>query len=131
MENSCIIGIGSNIHPYENIYNAVKVLEERFEVLYCSAFSRTAPIGMCNQPDFLNGAVLIQTILNEEDVTTCLKRIEDLLGRDRSIPKYGPRTIDLDLVMWNGKIVDQDYYNRGFLKKSVDYLLHAQEYYSD
>lgn len=131
MENSCIIGIGSNIHPYENIYDAVKILEEKFEVVYCSSFARTTPVGISNQPDFLNGALLLHTILDEEDMRTYLKKIEDSLGRDRSQPKFGPRIIDLDLVMWNGKIVDPDYYNREFLKKSVDYLLHAQEYYSD
>jgi 7,8-dihydro-6-hydroxymethylpterin-pyrophosphokinase len=42
------------------------------------------------------------------------------MGRDRTAPKFGPRNIDLDIVVWNGEIVDNDYYTRDFLQKSVD-----------
>jgi 2-amino-4-hydroxy-6-hydroxymethyldihydropteridine diphosphokinase len=45
------------------------------------------------------------------------------MGRDRTIPKFGPRNIDLDIVVWNGTIVDEDYYTRDFLQKSVAELL--------
>ena len=47
------------------------------------------------------------------------KKIEDKMGRDRTAPKFGPRNIDLDIVVWNGEIVDDDYYTRDFLQKSV------------
>jgi len=42
------------------------------------------------------------------------------MGRDRTVAKFGPRCIDLDIAVWNGEIVDKDYYTRDFLKKSVD-----------
>jgi 2-amino-4-hydroxy-6-hydroxymethyldihydropteridine diphosphokinase len=81
---------------------------------------KTKPIGISTQPDFTNGALKIRTNLNQEDLTKLLKSIEDDMGRDRSVPKFGPRCIDLDIAVWNGEIVDDDYYTRDFLKKSVD-----------
>ncbi|MDP4184353.1 MAG: 2-amino-4-hydroxy-6-hydroxymethyldihydropteridine diphosphokinase [Bacteroidota bacterium] len=127
MESSCIIGIGSNIHPYENIYEAVKILEEEFEVIQCTSFAHTKPLGITDQPEFLNGAILLHTLLGINEMNIRLKSIEKFLGRDRNQPKDGPRTIDLDVVAWNGKIVDEDYYKRDFLKKAVDELFKAEK----
>jgi 2-amino-4-hydroxy-6-hydroxymethyldihydropteridine diphosphokinase len=45
--------------------------------------------------------------------------IENQLGRDRQADRWGPRTMDLDIIVWNGKITDTDYYSRDFLQKSV------------
>ena len=88
-----------------------------------SEFIITKPIGIENQPDFTNGAVKILTDLSFSELTSLLKKIEDDLGRDRTAPKYGPRTIDLDIVIWNGKIVDPDYYSRDFLQQLIAELL--------
>jgi 2-amino-4-hydroxy-6-hydroxymethyldihydropteridine diphosphokinase len=71
----------------------------------------------------MNGALKIQTTLEREDLNVLLKGIEDQMGRDRTAPKFGPRNIDLDIVVWNGEIVDDDYYTRDFLQKSVAELL--------
>ncbi len=118
--NECIIGIGSNIEAAKNISEMLELLKQKVDVINVSAFIQTKPIGIINQPDFTNGAVKIQTELPEKDLKKLLKQIEDQLGRDRSQPKFGPRCIDLDIVKWNGKIVDPDYHTRDFLKKSVD-----------
>jgi 2-amino-4-hydroxy-6-hydroxymethyldihydropteridine diphosphokinase len=88
-----------------------------------SSFIKTKPIGIENQSEFTNGAVKIKTSLSREDLTVLLKAIEDQMGRDRTAPKFGPRNIDLDIVVWNGEIVDDDYYTRDFLQKSVNELL--------
>jgi 7,8-dihydro-6-hydroxymethylpterin-pyrophosphokinase len=48
------------------------------------------------------------------------------MGRDRTGPKFGPRCIDLDIVVWNGEIVDEDYYTRDFLQKSVAELVQSK-----
>jgi 2-amino-4-hydroxy-6-hydroxymethyldihydropteridine diphosphokinase len=80
---------------------------------------KTKPIGIENQPEFTNGAVKIKTSLNQENLTVLLKSIEDQMGRDRTVAKFGPRNIDLDIVVWNGEIVDDDYYTRDFLQNSV------------
>ena len=120
--NAVIIGIGSNIDAESNISKMLKILKEHVEIVKVSEMIRTKPIGIENQPDYTNGAVKISTELNKEDLTVLLKAIEDKMGRDRTVPKFGPRTIDLDIVVWNGEIVDNDYYTRDFLQKSVSEL---------
>ena len=75
------------------------------------------------QPDFYNGALLMETELEQQSLKMELKRIEDILGRDRSLPKFGPRTIDLDILIWNKKVVDEDYYERDFLRKGVEEII--------
>lgn len=117
--NTCIIGIGSNIDAENNILKMLDILKKNVEVLKVSSFLKTKPIGIVNQPDFTNGAVKIKTSLNQEELIKLLKSIEDEMGRDRSAPKFGPRTIDLDIVVWNDEIIDEDYHTRDFLKKSV------------
>ncbi len=120
--NKCIIGIGSNIDAEANIAKMLGILKNHVDVVKVSTMIKTKPIGIENQPDFTNGAVKITTELNQEDLAVLLKGIEDQLGRDRTVPKYGPRCIDLDIVIWNGEIVDDDYYTRDFLQKSVQGL---------
>ena len=77
-------------------------------------------MGLKDQPDFLNGAVKVLTEEEENVFNFYLKTIEDRLNRDRSAPKYGPRVIDLDIVAWDGEIIDPDYYKRDYLRKVVD-----------
>ena len=125
MINSVIIGIGSNINAEENISKMLEILTLHMDVLRVSTMLKTKPIGIEDQPDFTNGAVKIQTSLDEKELNRLLKKIEDQLGRDRSAPKFGPRTIDLDIVVWNGEIVDKDYYTRDFLQKSVQEVISA------
>lgn len=121
--NSVIIGIGSNLDADLNIPQMLGILKSNVEVLKVSTMLITKPIGIVDQPDYTNGAVKIATDLNMEELTKLLKSIEDQMGRDRSKPKFGPRNIDLDIVVWNGEIVDKDYYSRDFLQKSVGELL--------
>jgi 2-amino-4-hydroxy-6-hydroxymethyldihydropteridine diphosphokinase len=123
MTNIVIIGIGSNINAETNISKMLEVLVNEVEILKVSSLLKTKPIGIENQPDFTNGAIKIQTGLNREELNQLLKSVEDGLGRDRSAPKFGPRTIDLDIVVWNGEIVDEDYYTRDFLRKSVQEVI--------
>lgn len=117
--NTAIIGLGSNIEPEKNIDEAVKLIASSVTVIKLSELIWTAPIGIADQPDFLNGAVRITTNLTENDLRILLKKTEDIMGRDRSLPRFGPRIIDLDLVVWNGNIVDSDYYSRDFMQKTV------------
>ncbi|KAF0238108.1 MAG: 2-amino-4-hydroxy-6-hydroxymethyldihydropteridine [Prolixibacteraceae bacterium] len=117
--NNVIIGIGSNIDAEINISKMLKILKSHVEVVKVSSFVKTKPIGIENQAEFTNGAVKIRTKLFRNDLTVLLKKIEDKMGRGRTAPKFGPRNIDLDIVVWNGEIVDDDYYTRDFLQKSV------------
>jgi len=120
MNHECIIGIGSNINSEQNFEAALCFLGEEHQLLAVSSRILTAPIGITDQPDFLNGAARVATAMDRDDFRSYLKGIEDRLRRDRNSPKYGPRTIDLDIVVWDGNIVDSEYYNRDFLKTVVD-----------
>jgi 2-amino-4-hydroxy-6-hydroxymethyldihydropteridine diphosphokinase len=121
-DNRAIISIGSNIDPYRNFMKAMQLIRDRFELIAVSSFQSTKPIGIENQPDFLNGALLIETPLEMNNVTSILKSIEDQMGRDRTAPKFGPRVIDFDVVIWNGNVVDDDYNSRDFLREAVNEL---------
>lgn len=121
--NEVIIGIGSNLDAENNIRRVLEILADKFELVKVSEFVKTKPIGITEQPDFTNGAAKIRTILNHNILENILKQIEDQMGRDRTVPKFGPRCIDLDIVVWNGEIVDDDYYTRDFLKKSVQEII--------
>ena len=123
MPHEVVIGLGSNIDPEANLEQAVLELKSRFKVSKRSQWTRTKPIGIQNQPDFYNGALLMETELEQQSLKKELKRIEDILGRDRSLPKFGPRTIDLDILIWNKKVVDEEYYKRDFLRKGVEEII--------
>ena len=123
MPHEVVIGLGSNIDPEANLEQAVLELKSRFKVSKRSQWTRTKPIGIQDQPDFYNGALLMETELEQQSLKKELKRIEDILGRDRSLPKFGPRSIDLDILIWNKKVVDEDYYERDFLRKGVEEII--------
>ncbi len=123
MPHEVVIGLGSNIDPEANLEQAVLELKSRFKVSKRSQWTRTKPIGIQNQPDFYNGALLMETELEQQSLKKELKRIEDIMGRDRSLPKFGPRTIDLDILVWNKKVIDEDYYERDFLRKGVEEII--------
>lgn len=119
MKNQVIVVLGSNIDAEKNINVALSLLEKYFKVNKISSVLKTKPIGITNQPDFLNAAVFMETSLEREALIQRLKALEDELGRDRTRPKFGPREIDLDILSWNGKIVNDDYYSRDFLQQLV------------
>ena len=121
--NEFILSIGSNINPEENIRKMLCFLAKDHWVGKHSSWLKTAPIGITDQDDFVNGAVHVKTQHGIEEFTKYLKKLEDKMGRDRTLPKFGPRVIDLDIVVWNGDIKDDDYYSRDFVRNSVDQLL--------
>ncbi len=118
--NECIIGIGSNIDADQNIPKMLEILKEKVTVLKVSTMVQTEPIGIKDQPEYTNGAVKIETELDLTELVSVLKKIENDMGRDRTVPKFGPRCIDLDIAVWNREIVDQDYYTRDFLRNAVE-----------
>lgn len=120
MSHTAIIGLGANIDAQANIRKAIAILQNRFCVSEVSQVMQTTPVGIAHQPDFFNAAVRLQTSLSQEQLVGYLKAIEDEMGRDRTRAKFGPREIDLDLVVWDKGVVDEDYYQRDYLKKLVD-----------
>ena len=117
--NRVFVGIGSNIDPYNHIAKAIDRMARDHRLIRSSSLIKTAPLGFPEQPDFVNGAALVETDCNVEGFTRYLKSIEKRLGRVKTGNKNGPRTIDLDIVIWNGSVVDDDYYTRDFLRNSI------------
>lgn len=117
--NDCIIGIGSNIEADYHIAEMLRLLGSSVQIVQVSQMVKTKPIGMTEQPDYTNGAVRILTEMDRTELSIFLKQLEDRMGRDRSQKKFGPRNIDLDILIWNNMIVDPDYHTRDFLRQSA------------
>ena len=121
--NRAVLGLGSNIDPEENIRRAIEIISGEVSLIKTSSFVETEPVGFKEQRSFINGALLIETPLGAFELKRRLREIEGELGRVRTANKNGPRTIDLDILVWNGEVVDADVYERGFLRDSIKELL--------
>ena len=121
--NEVVIGIGSNINPKTNIKKVKKLILLKIKILKVSSFIETEPIGLEKQNKFFNGSILATTSMNKNTLKVWLRNLEDNLGRTRTSNKYESRTIDLDILVWNGKVVDGDVYKRSFLRSSIEELL--------
>jgi 2-amino-4-hydroxy-6-hydroxymethyldihydropteridine diphosphokinase len=104
------VGLGSNLGDREhNLREALRLLdaEARVHVVAVSAFRETDPVGYLDQPRFLNAASAIETTLAPQELLTRLLAVERRLGRERTGPRYGPRTIDLDLLLYEDQVIDE------------------------
>ena len=121
--NRAVIGLGSNINAEENIRRAKEAIAGEFMLIKSSSFVETEPVGLKEQDRFINGALLIETELNAARLESRLKVLETELGRVKTDNKYGPRSIDLDILVWNGEVVDEEVYEREFLRTSINELM--------
>jgi 2-amino-4-hydroxy-6-hydroxymethyldihydropteridine diphosphokinase len=104
------VGLGSNLGDRSaTLLRAVELLGERqgIDIVAVSSFRETDPVGYLDQPRFLNAAVAVETSLEPESLLVVLLDIERELGRSREGPRYGPRTVDLDLLLVEGVTVDE------------------------
>jgi 2-amino-4-hydroxy-6-hydroxymethyldihydropteridine diphosphokinase len=105
------VGIGSNLgNPRKTIAAALDLLraEPGIEIVAVSTLRETDPIGYEDQPRFLNGAAALETELPPRKLLERLLAIERQLGRiRRDTPRYGPRTIDLDLLLYGQETLDE------------------------
>jgi 2-amino-4-hydroxy-6-hydroxymethyldihydropteridine diphosphokinase len=104
------VGLGANLGPKEvTILRAVDLLgaTEGVEILGLSRLRETEPVGVTDQPMFLNGAVALETTLSPWELLDVLLRIEQELGRVRDDRRWGPRTLDLDLLVFGDETVDE------------------------
>lgn len=107
--NYVIILLGSNIEKETNLPKAVQILGKRCRVTAVSTVYETIPVGLLDQPNFFNAAVLVETEWNAIQLKeTLLGHIEHRLKRVRQTDKNAPRTIDADLVLFNDEIFDYD-----------------------
>jgi 2-amino-4-hydroxy-6-hydroxymethyldihydropteridine diphosphokinase len=104
------VGLGANLGDREaTIRRAVQLLgaEPGIEVVAVSSLRETEPVGYADQPSFLNGAAALETELSPRVLLDRLLVVEQRLGRTRGTgPRYGPRTIDLDLLLYGDEMVE-------------------------
>jgi 2-amino-4-hydroxy-6-hydroxymethyldihydropteridine diphosphokinase len=103
------VGIGSNLGEREAyVRRALELLaaEEGIDVVAVSELRETEPVGPVEQGRFVNGAALLETKLSPRELLGRLLTIEGRLGRIRN-ERFGPRTIDLDLLVYGDAVVDE------------------------
>jgi len=105
------VALGANLGERERTLRAsvdALAAEPGIELLAVSALRETEPVGVGTQPRFLNGAVELETTLPARDLLERLLVVERRFGRVREgVPAHGPRTVDLDLLVYGGEKIDE------------------------
>lgn len=120
------IAIGSNLaSPLEQVNAAIQAIGEipDSRIMAVSSFYRTPPLGPQDQPDYLNAAVALDTALTPKELLNHTQRIELQQGRVRKAERWGPRTLDLDIMLFGDEVINTerltvphyDMKNRGFM----------------
>lgn len=106
MSRACL-SLGSNLDPVRHLRIAVAALRERFgeERVVVSPAYRFPAVGF-DGPDFVNAAAVLETDLDPQALNDWLHALEDANGRDRSGPRYGDRTLDIDIVLFDERVID-------------------------
>jgi 2-amino-4-hydroxy-6-hydroxymethyldihydropteridine diphosphokinase len=100
------VGLGANLGDREaTMRRAIELLGP--DVVAVSSFRETDPVGYEDQPRFLNAAIALDTELSPRELLERLLAVERELGRTRDGPRYGPRTIDLDLLLYGDEVFDE------------------------
>jgi 2-amino-4-hydroxy-6-hydroxymethyldihydropteridine diphosphokinase len=103
------VGLGANIGDREATLRAAIALLDGLDgirVAAVSEFRETDPVDYLEQPRFLNAAAELETTLAPGELLASLLDVERALGRTRDGPRFGPRTIDLDLLLVDGIVVE-------------------------
>jgi 2-amino-4-hydroxy-6-hydroxymethyldihydropteridine diphosphokinase len=104
------VGLGANLGDREGALRAALTAlgaTAGVQVVAVSSFRETDPVGYVDQPRFLNGAAAVDTTLGPRELLNALLAVERSLGRTRAGPRFGPRTIDLDLLLYGDRSVDE------------------------
>lgn len=107
MPTIAYIGLGSNMGDKKtNCRRALELLEAGCRVLKVSSFYRTEPVGYKDQDEFINAVAEVETERPPRELLRLCNEIEDALGRSREV-RWGPRTIDLDILLYGDSIVHE------------------------
>jgi 2-amino-4-hydroxy-6-hydroxymethyldihydropteridine diphosphokinase len=104
------VGLGANLGDRDGtLRRALELLdaEDAIEVIAASQLRETDPVGVVDQPSFLNGAAALETALSARELLEILLRIERDLGRVRDGTRWGPRSVDLDLLLYGDEEIDE------------------------
>lgn len=105
-EHQVCLLLGSNIQPERNLPLAIDQLQNHLTILLISGVWETPPVGSAG-PNFLNAALMAQTPLEQNTLKLqILTPLEAKMGRVRSADKNAPRPIDLDIILFDGMILD-------------------------
>lgn len=97
------IGLGSNLaHPIKQVQQALLALQTlpQTRLMASSSLYRSPPMGPQDQPDFINAVARLDTLLAPEPLLLALQTIELQQGRQRGSDRWGPRTLDLDIILY-------------------------------
>jgi len=119
MARACL-SLGSNLDPETHLRAAIAELRARFDRVRVSNVYRTRAVGF-DGGDFRNAAAVVETDLEPEALDAWPHALEDAHGRDRGAPRYADRTLDIDLVLYDDRIVE----GPGHLRVPRDELRHA------
>jgi len=100
------LGLGSNQDPHKYLRLAVEELGRRFVLQRVSPVYRNRPVGF-EGADFLNAVARAETALSADGVCRQLEEIHELAGRKRGADPFVPRTLDIDLLLYDGDIIDR------------------------
>jgi 2-amino-4-hydroxy-6-hydroxymethyldihydropteridine diphosphokinase len=113
--HTAFILLGSNILPERNLFRAIDLLQKSCTIKAISQVWETAAEGS-DGPNFLNTAIKIYTSLKEQELKeNVLQNIEKNLNRVRTNNKYAPRTIDLDIIIFDNRVLDPNLWERNFI----------------
>ena len=104
------IGLGSNLGDREGfLRRALELLrvEPEIDVTAVSSVRETDPVGLVDQPRFLNAVARVETDLAPRELLDRMLAAERELGRRRDGPRFGPRTVDLDLLLYGDEEIDE------------------------
>lgn len=105
------IGLGSNQgNAVKNVCNAIDELGQitGTRVDLCSSLYRSAPVGYLDQPDFVNAVCRVDTSSSARVLLEQLQRLEQKAGRRRDGVRWGPRPLDLDILLYGDAVLDTD-----------------------
>ena len=103
------IGIGSNIEPAKNVRAAIHTIARQTRLVGISMVYLTDALGHPEQPPYYNCVAEIETGASPAEIKYgLLRNIENILGRRRTEDKYAPRTIDLDLIVYDDLTIDAE-----------------------
>jgi 2-amino-4-hydroxy-6-hydroxymethyldihydropteridine diphosphokinase len=122
-EYNLYLELGSNIEPERNLPLAIELLRELVHVVKISSVWESPAVG-ASGPNFLNLAIQIQSVLPPAALKhLILRNIEAQLGRQRTESKNAPRTIDIDIVIVDGKVVDDQVWKHAHLAMPLAELI--------
>lgn len=114
------LSLGSNVEPRRHLRAAIDALRTRFGDVVVSSVYRTPAVGF-DGPDFLNAAAIVDSDLEPQALNDWLHALEDAHGRNRSGPRFSDRTLDIDIVLFDDRVLEGE----GHLRIPRPELRHA------